>query len=106
LKTDSKPASKLKQPAQPVSPAAQKDSGIYIKISIYSYPSALVFIDHQKVKDSRGLDVFTPVKDLRVKPGMHTIKLIARDDPSKTWWVQHIFDRDNMIYVDSRAGDW
>ncbi len=56
--------------------------------------------------DEKGNDLLTPVKNLKVKAGTHIIKLVAKDDPSRVWWTQQKFYQDDMLYVDSQAGDW
>lgn len=78
----------------------------YVKLSIYAYPPAIIFIDGQKVVDENGKEVIAPVKGLKIKAGRHSIKLVGKDDKSKIWWLESNFTKDNVIYVDSRAGDW
>ncbi len=78
----------------------------YVKLFIYSNPPARIYIDHTRIVDEKGNDVITPVKNLRVKAGTHIIKLVAKDNPSKVWWTQQKFYQDDMIYVDTGAGDW
>lgn len=78
----------------------------YVKLFIYSNPPARIYIDHKKIVDEKGNDVLTPVKNLKVKAGTRIIKLVAKDNPSKVWWTQQKFYQDDMIYVDTGAGDW
>ncbi len=78
----------------------------YVKLFIYSNPPARIYIDHKKIVDEKGNDLITPAKNLKVKAGTRIIKLVAKDDPSKVWWTQQKFYQDDMIYVDTGAGDW
>lgn len=104
-KTTPKPQSKAKQvPASNISTINQPEK--YIKLFIYSNPPARIYIDHKKIVDEKGNEILTPVKNLRVKAGTHIIKLVAKDNPSKVWWIQQKFYQDDMIYVDASAGDW
>lgn len=101
------------QPAQPKAKqapvsntSATSQTEKYVKLFIYSDPPARIYIDHKRIVDEKGNDVITPVKNLKVKAGTRIIKLVAKDNPSKVWWTQQKFYQDDMIYVDSSAGDW
>lgn len=77
----------------------------FIKISIYSFPRAYVYIDGEKIINSNGEAILTPIKNQIVSSGKHNIKLVDGES-KRTWSVSELITEDHVYTVNAMAGDW
>lgn len=78
----------------------------FVKVSIYSFPRAYVYIDGEKVVNSNGEAMLTPIKNQPISSGKHDIKIVVDDESKKTWSVSELITEDHVYTVSATEGDW
>lgn len=78
----------------------------FVRLSIYTFPPARIYIDEVEYKDPEGRTVITPARDIRISAGEHEIKIVADNSPNKVWKGKLNFTSDYIFTKDAREGDW